>query len=195
MMVKICGVTSQEDAAMCETLGADMLGFVHYPGKLRSLPLARISEMCASLGPGASKVLVCSPPDERTAMEMFERSSADILQLCSLGPEETMSLRQRGVNVMRMVKPERAEAVKFASAVDYLVYEGGDPGSGAVYDYSKIPMGTCRREIIAGGLTPDNVHEAISMRPYGVDVSSGVESAPGRKDPAKVASFIARCRQ
>jgi phosphoribosylanthranilate isomerase len=195
MKVKICGITSGGDAEMCYSLGADMLGFVHFPGKLRSLPLEEISRICIGLGRDVTKVLVCSPPDARTAKRMLEMSHADVLQLCSLGPEETMSLRKDGVRVMRMVKPVKADAVKFATAVDCLVYEGGEPGSGTAYDYSKIPLGTCSRELIAGGLTPDNVHKAVSLRPYGVDVSSGVESSPGKKDSVKVASFIARCRQ
>ena len=194
MKVKICGIMSEADAAMCSSLGADMLGFVHFPGKLRSLPIEKISEICIGIGRGATKVLVCNPEDARIAKRMFEMSHADVLQLCSLGPQDTMTLRKDGINVMRMVKPVKAEAVKFASAVDCLVYESGEPGSGTAYDYSRIPLGTCRRELIAGGLTPDNVGEALSLKPYGVDVSSGVESSPGKKDSVKVASFIARCR-
>ena len=194
MKVKICGIMSEADAAMCSSLGADMLGFVHFPGKLRSLPIEKISEICIGIGRGTTKVLVCNPEDARIAKRMFEMSHADVLQLCSLGPQDTMTLRKDGINVMRMVKPVKAEAVKFASAVDCLVYESGEPGSGTAYDYSRIPLGTCRRELIAGGLTPDNVGEALSLKPYGVDVSSGVESSPGKKDSVKVASFIARCR-
>lgn len=194
MRVKVCGITSEADAEMCEALGANMLGFVHFPGKLRSLPIEKISDICTDLGRDVTKVLVCNPPDARTAKRLFEMSHADVIQLCSLGPEETMSLRKDGINVMRMVKPVKAEAVKFATAVDCLVYESGEPGSGSTYDYSRIPLGTCPRELIAGGLTPENVHKAVSLRPYGVDVSSGVESYPGKKDSVKVASFIARCR-
>lgn len=195
MKVKICGITTEEDAAMCEVLGADMLGFVHVRGRPRSLPLERIAAICSGLGPSVMRVLVCSPPDAYSAVKMLEKSETNVLQLCCLDPESTMSLREMGVNVMRMVRPVVSEAKMFASAVDCLVYEGGVPGTGTSYDYSQVPVGTCSRELIAGGLTPANVQDVIPLNPFGVDVSSGVETTPGRKDPYKVAEFIRRCRE
>jgi phosphoribosylanthranilate isomerase len=193
MKVKICGITSSEDAAMCEDLGADALGFVYYPGKSRSISLKSISEIGASLGPVTSKVLVCKPSSVGESLSMLSDSCADALQLYSLGPEETSELRDRGVKVLRVVSSSGEEAERFAAAVDALVFEDGPPGRGASYDYSRIPSKLRSRAFIAGGLTPENVHLAVALKPYGVDVSSGVETEPGRKDPAKVMCFIKRC--
>lgn len=194
MKVKICGITRLEDAAMCEDLGADALGFVHYPGRSRSISLRSISEIGASLGPVTSKVLVCRPSSVGESLLMLSDSGADALQLYSLSPDETSELRDRGVKVMRVVRSSGDEAERFASAVNALVFEEGPPGSGASYDYSRIPSKLRSRAFIAGGLTPQNVHQVVALKPYGVDVSSGVETVPGRKDPAKVISFIKRCR-
>ena len=194
MKVKICGITSSEDAAMCEDLGADALGFVHFPGRSRSLSIESISEICPSLGPTVSKVLVCKPQDIDSALSMLADSKADTLQLYSLEPKEIFELRERGVKVMRVVKPSGNEAKAFAPVVDALVFEDGSPGTGTVYDYSKIPVNLRSRAFIAGGLTPENVHIVKALKPYGVDVSSGVERQPGRKDRSEVRNFIWRCK-
>jgi len=195
MKVKICGVTTLEDAAMCEDLGADALGFVHFPGRTRSLPLDKISEMSSSLGPFTTKVLVCAPSTTSEALEMMHAGNVDALQLYSLEPSELLELRMLGARVFRVVSLDREEASRFSSAADALVFEGGPPGSGTSYDYSKAPIDCCRKAIIAGGLTPSNLHLAKNLRPYGLDVSSGVESAPGRKDREMVAEFIGKCRE
>lgn len=195
MKVKICGITSLEDAAMCEELGADAVGFVHVPGRSRSIPLERVSEICSSLGPMTSKVLVCSPRDPAEAREMLLKAGTDIIQLHSLNPDETLQLKEAGARVVRAVLPERLAALQFASCADALLFEAGRPGSGAEYDYSKVPVDCAPRAIIAGGLTPLNMHKAKAMRPYALDVSTGVESAPGRKDPGLVAEFIRRCKE
>jgi len=194
MKVKICGITTSDDAAMCEDSGADALGFVHVDGRSRSLPLESISEMCSSLGPITSKVLVCTPASVDSALAMLADSGADILQLYSLEPDELSELRDHGVKVLRVVRPSGGEAERFVSAADALVFEDGMPGTGVAYDYSRIPIRLCSRSFIAGGLTPENVHLAKALRPYGVDVSSGVEIRSGRKDPGKVEDFIRRCR-
>ena len=194
MKVKICGLMCPEDAAMCEDLGADALGFVHVPGRSRSLPLESISEMCSSLGSVTSRVLVCKPPTVDSSLAMLADSGADTLQLYSLEPDELLELRDHGVKVLRVVKPSDGEAERYASVVDALVFENGMPGTGAAYDYSSIPAGLRGRSFIAGGLTPENVHIARALKPYGVDVSSGVEVEFGRKDPEKVERFIRGCR-
>jgi phosphoribosylanthranilate isomerase len=195
MKVKVCGITCAEDAFLCEELGADALGFVHVPGRMRNLPLARIDEICSSVGPMSVKVLVCAPDGVAAARTMLERSGADVLQLHSLVPEEVSGLRSEGVRVIRSVPPERGEAGRFARCADALLFEGGRPGSGTVHDYSKVPLDVCERGIIAGGLTPSNLHEAKALGPYALDVSSGVEAVPGRKDPSLVEEFVRRCRE
>ena len=193
MRVKVCGITSLEDARLCEEAGADAVGFVHFPGRSRSLPLGRIREICGELGPYLVKVLVCAPRDKGEAGRMLRESGADALQCYSLGPEELHDLK-RETRVIRAVSPDREEALRYAGSVDALLFESGVPGTGSGYDRSLVPLDCCERGIIAGGLTSSNLQEVISLGPYGVDVSSGVESSPGRKDPGKVREFIGRCR-
>jgi len=195
MKVKICGLTTVEDAVMCEELGADATGFVHYPGRTRSIALDRIADISSSLGPFTTKVLVCAPASTSEALEMLHATNVDALQLYSLEPSELLELRKLGIRTFRAVPPVREVASRFSRAADALVFESGVPGSGASYDYSKTPLDCCRKAIIAGGLNPSNVHLAKDLRPYGLDVSSGVESEPGKKDPALVAEFIRRCRE
>ena len=195
MKVKICGLTTREDAIMCEDLGADAIGLVHFPGRTRSLALNQIADISSSLGPLTTKVLVCAPGTTSEALEMMHASNVDALQLYSLEPSELLELRKLGVRVFRVVPPDREVALRFSRAADALVFEGGTPGSGTSYDYSKAPIDCCRKAIIAGGLNTSNLHLAKDVRPYGLDVSSGVESTPGRKDPALVSEFIRRCKE
>ena len=194
MKVKICGITSFEDAEICNELGADILGFVHFPGRPRSLTLDSVAGICDSLAPGSIKALVCAPESVDDAAYLLSRSRADVLQTYTLDPDEIQTLGEIGVKVMRVVLPSREEAMRFRSCADALVYESGVPGSGSSYDYSTAPLGSCSREFIAGGLNRNNISCVKSLGPYGVDVSSGVESHPGRKDPEKVRMFIEGCR-
>lgn len=194
MRVKICGLTNLEDAVLCETTGADAVGFVNYTGRKRSLMLDEISDICSSLGPIITKVLVCAPKDLDSGMDMFVRSDVDALQLYSLDPSDLEELQEHGIKVIRAVPPDREEASRFADCSDALLFEGGTPGSGTSYDYSSIPLDCCCRPIIAGGLNPDNLESAKSLNPYALDVSSGVESSPGKKDPYLVEEFVRRCR-
>lgn len=195
MKVKICGITNLHDAVICEELGADATGFVNVRGRQRSIPLDLVRDICSTLGPMTAKVLVCAPSDAAQALRMLERSGADLLQLHSLVPEEIHVLKAHGVGIIRAVPPVRAEAARFAECADALLFEGGPPGTGTAYDYSSVPLEVCRRGIIAGGLRLDNLHLAKAAGPYALDVSSGVERAPGRKDPALVTEFIRRCRE
>ncbi len=194
MKVKICGITNAEDAFACENSGADALGFVHVPGRNRSVSLDGIADMCASLGPMTTSVLVCLPSDDKAAMDMVERSRADIVQVHSLDPRSLDSVRESGIGVIRAVRPDRDEATTYAEHADALLFENGVPGTGTGFDYSQTPVDCCRRAIIAGGLNIDNLEQAKVMEPYALDVSSGVESTPGRKDLDLVREFIRRCK-
>ena len=141
------------------------------------------------------KVLVAAPEDPHEAVTMLDRSGADVIQLHSLDPDDVRKVRDEGVAVIRAVKPDRLSASPFADCSDALLFESGVPGSGTTYDYSEVPVGCCRRAIIAGGLSVDNIERAKAMKPYALDVSSGVESVHGRKDHDLVARFIRGCRQ
>ncbi len=194
MKVKICGITNAEDAFACEDSGADALGFVHVPGRSRNTALDQIADTCASLGPMTTSVLVCMPSDDKAAMNMVESSRADIVQVHSLDPRSLDSVRGSGIRVIRAVRPDRDEAATYAEHADALLFENGEPGTGTGFDYSQTPVDCCRRAIIAGGLNIDNLEQAKVMEPYALDVSSGVESTPGRKDPGLVREFIRRCK-
>lgn len=192
--MKICGITNPADAQLCEEAGADALGFVHFPGRRRSVPLDEIASIGSTAGPMMTRVLVCSPRDAADALDMVERSSTDAIQVYSLDRDSLNDIRDHGVKVIRAVRPVRSEALRFADAADALLFEEGIPGTGTSHDYSRIPVGCCSRAIIAGGLNIDNLDEAKRLGPYALDVSSGVESASGRKDPDLVSEFIGRCK-
>ena len=195
MKVKICGITGMEDAAMCEEEGADALGFIHFSGRRRSLPLSEIKKIIDSIGPMTVKVLVCDPKSAKEASEFARLSGADVLQVYSLQPQELHEFRDSGGKVIRAVKPSKFEAERFAGCADALLFEMGEPGTGTSYDYSTVPTDCCRKAIIAGGLRIDNLDPAKAKRPYALDVSSGVEIVPGRKDRGLVAEFIRRCKE
>lgn len=194
MKVKICGIKLAEDAQMCESFGADALGFVHFPERSRSIPLESIAAITSTLGPRVMKVLVCAPKSSADAIQMIHKANADTVQLYSLPPKDLNEIREQGIRVIRRVSPERNEAMKFVEVADFLLFEEEVPGTGRSYDYSKIPIDCCPRAIIAGGLTLNNLHLAKAMKPYGLDVSSGVERALGRKDRTLVSEFIRRCK-
>jgi phosphoribosylanthranilate isomerase len=195
MKVKICGITNADDAGMCESLGADALGFVHYEGRRRSLPIYLIRDIVSTVGPMTTKVLVCAPRSAIEAISIGEKAGVDTLQLYSLVPNDIASIRSHGFKVIRALEHGSPEAQGFSDVVDAILFESGKPGSGQSYDYSQIPVGKFKRVIIAGGLTIDNLHLAKALRPYALDVSSGVERSFGKKDPELVAEFIRRCRE
>lgn len=194
MKVKVCGITTQEDAFLCEDKGADALGFVHCPGRSRSLPLDTIAGICSSVGPMTKKVLVCYPKDAKDAARMCKKAEADMLQLYSLGPQDIQEVTAGGIGVIRAVKPEVREAQLYSKVAHAILFEQGTPGAGEPYDYSKIPISSCPRAIIAGGLSIQNLDQAKILKPYALDVSSGVERTLGRKDPELVEEFIKRCK-
>jgi phosphoribosylanthranilate isomerase len=193
MKVKICGITNQEDAQMCERLGADALGLVHFPGRSRSMSLDSISAIMSTIGPFTKKVLVGDPRSADEASSMIDKTGADLLQAYNLSVNQIEELDEIDVKVLRVVHPIRSEAMEFARCAKGLVFEKGEPGTGAGYDYGAIPLDVCAVIIIAGGLDLTNLDRVIGLSPYGVDVSSGVESIPGRKDPSLVEEFIRRC--
>jgi phosphoribosylanthranilate isomerase len=197
MFVKICGITSEDDALLAVAMGADAVGFVFAPSP-RQVPAQQVYDITRRLPPEILTVGVFRDEHPRRVVEIVHRSGVKGAQLH--GSESPEVVAQIAKSVRFLVKaypagsPHIAESASLAT--DTILVDGPTPGSGHLFDWSligEIPEGM--RMILAGGLTPENVTDAVqTVTPWGVDVASGVESAPGKKDPLKVKRFIERAR-
>lgn len=198
--VKICGVTRPEHARVAAQAGADAVGLVFYPPSPRYLSTERAVEIRDALPPFVQTVALFVNPDAAQVAQVIGRVRPAMLQFH--GEETPPFCAQFG---MPYVKACRVSAEvdlleylrPFSSAAAWLLdsYVEEYGGVGERFDWSIVPRRLERPLILSGGLAPDNVAEAIRrVRPWGVDVSSGVESAKGIKDPAKIAAFIAEVR-
>ena len=199
--VKICGITSPEDAAAAVEAGADAVGLVFVPGTPRVVTLARAAAIVGCLPPLVATVgvFVDSPLEEVCRIAALLRLSAVQLH----GHEDEGFSRGVPVPVIRALRVRDAASLQplatypaHAFLLDAYV-EGQPGGTGRTMPWGLVRQAKGTRPIIlAGGLRPDTVAEAVRLvRPYGVDVSSGVEQPPGRKDHRKVREFIVNVRQ
>jgi len=207
--VKICGITHLEDALAAEEAGADFLGFVFHPPSPRYVSPERAGEIIAALRRsegGASRdrpirtVGVFVDEELDRVWEALRTCNLDYAQLHGEEPPEYVAaLGKRAIKALRVRSTADVESLRDYEAAAYLLdaYHPTMPGgTGKTWNW-ELAMGARQygRIILAGGLTPGNVAEAVRrVRPYGVDVSSGVESAPGRKDIAKVQRFLAAAK-
>ncbi len=199
--VKICGITNVKDALHAAACGADALGFVFFPESPRSISPESAREIVSTLPPFVSAVGLFVNEKPGRIMETVEYCSLDLLQLHGdESPEDCAVLSGR--RVIKALRVRNAESMRAAGdyKVSALLLDAWAPdrfgGTGRTFDWELAGLaGESLRIILAGGLNPENVSEAVSaVRPYGVDVSSGVEAAPGKKDPAKVEAFIANAK-
>jgi phosphoribosylanthranilate isomerase len=202
--VKICGITRPQDAQAAAQAGADAIGLVFYPPSPRYLSGERAVEIRDALPPFVQAVALFVNPDAAQVAQVIGRVRPAMLQFhgeespefCGqFGVPYVKACRVRkggnaGVRALEYLRPfSRAAAWLF----DSYVPEYG--GVGEAFDLSMLPQVKDRPVILSGGLSADNVAEAVRrVRPWGVDVSSGVESAKGIKDAAKIAAFIAEVR-
>ncbi|HET7103399.1 MAG TPA: phosphoribosylanthranilate isomerase [Terracidiphilus sp.] len=211
LWIKICANTSLEDALHAAEAGADAIGFVFAPSP-RRVTVARVAEIVPRLPAGVEKIGVFVEASLDDICEAVCVSGITGVQLHAQGgPDLTAGLRERfgpGLRILRVVHfgLEAAAQASQAAAdanVDAILVDSRTAaavgGTGMAFDWQvagSTLFGVARKPMVAaGGLTPDNVTEALAtLRPWGVDVASGVESAPGRKDPAKVRAFIAHAR-
>jgi phosphoribosylanthranilate isomerase len=195
--VKICGITRQEDAWAAIDAGADALGFVFYAPSPRAVTAAQAQAIIKSLPPYISKVglLVNAPVAE--VQQLVATTALDCLQFH--GDEQADYCEKFNLPYYKAirVKPElnliQCE-LDFASASALLLdtfSEKAVGGTGQTFDWSLIPAGLQKPVILAGGLNPDNVTQALQqVQPYAVDVSGGVEAEKGIKSPQKIAAFM-----
>jgi phosphoribosylanthranilate isomerase len=193
MQVKICGITRPEDALHAESAGADALGLNFVPGTKRCISLERAREIVHVLGPFVARVGVFQNASLETVLETVQAVGLNVAQLHGQESDAFALDVQHLVPVVRAVKLEPSAPFVLPEVGSAFLIDGPDPGSGQLADWSRLEASNLagRRWLLAGGLTPENVAGAISrLRPWGVDLASGVESAPGIKDPAKVTAFI-----
>jgi phosphoribosylanthranilate isomerase len=208
LWVKICANTSLEDARLAADAGADALGFVFAPSPRRVTP-AQAAAMVSELPAAIEKIGVFVDSSFTEIASTVEASGLTGVQVHCNGDETLPAqLRARfgsGLRILRVVHfgPD-AKIPDDASADGFLIDSRTATavgGTGVAYDWSLAATTLFqnakarKRLVAAGGLTPENVAEAIArLRPWGVDVVSGVEAAPGRKDAAKVRAFVANAR-
>lgn len=202
--VKICGITNAEDALWAADSGADALGFVFAESR-RRVSSEQAAAIRRQLPPFIFAVGIFVNPEPVRTREIFETVGLDFIQL--YGGDEKRFLRGAGLSPSRLIRaiPVSSEAdltaIGESSAGIILLdtkVDGTPGGSGKTFDWSIAAKATAlgRPIVLSGGLNPDNVQAAIRLAsPQAVDVSSGVESAPGKKNPEKVREFIRRAKE
>ena len=193
MFVKICGITNEEDALLSVAMGATALGFVFAPSKRQITP-GRAADIVKRLPSGVITVGVFRDHDAKSVARIVREVG---LRGAQLHGRETASevdtiTAEVGWVMKAVVAGSRDAETCDRYRTDLILVDSAQPGSGESYDWSifaSMPKGV--RYVVSGGLTPENVQDAISLAaPYGVDVSSGVEREPGRKDATKVRRFV-----
>ena len=199
--VKICGITNIEDAFHAADCGADALGFVFYPASPRCIEPDDARRIIAELPPMITTVGLFVDETSDRIRQTVEFCGLDTVQLHGEEtPAQCFYPPCRVIKALRL-KEGMDDSLFSAYRVSALLldaYVPGRPGgTGHCCDWEKARLIAARhRVILAGGLNPENVAAAVDrVRPYGVDVSSGVEKSPGHKDPEKVASFIRMARE
>ena len=200
--VKICGITSVDDAKAAVDAGADAIGLMFYEPSPRNLSLKVATGIASSLPPFITRVGVFVNAAKDVVHEAAQACGLDALQLHGDEPPEyCRQFTTRVIKAFRIRDAASLVALKQYSSFTWLLDSftpGQQGGTGATFNWdlavqaksAGVPI------ILAGGLTPENVTEAIAqVQPYAVDVSSGVESAPGRKDARKMRAFVAAAKK
>ena len=199
--VKICGITAIEDGLHAAQAGADAIGLVFYAKSPRYVEAATAAAIVRALPPFVTVVGLFVDALEDYVHVVLERVPLDVLQFH--GKESPAYCARYGRPYLKAVRVKEDTdllqcAADHAAAQALLLdaYVPGVPGgTGERFDWTRIPAALAKPIVLSGGLTPENVQEAIrQVHPWAVDVSSGVEAGPGRKDPAKVSLFIERAK-
>ncbi len=195
--VKICGITRRRDALDAVRLGADAIGLVFYPASPRYVSPARAAEIPRQLPPFVGVVGLFVDAEPEAIAEAVAAARLTLIQFH--GGESDAYCAAHGLPWIKAVRMKadvdlREQAASHAGASALLLdaYREGVPGgTGDTFDWDRVPVDMADRIILAGGLTPANVAEAIRrVRPYAVDVSGGVEVEPGLKDADKITAFM-----
>ncbi|HUP69716.1 MAG TPA: phosphoribosylanthranilate isomerase [Acidimicrobiales bacterium] len=197
MFIKICGTTNEEDALLAVAMGADAIGFIFAPSP-RQVAVPAVRDIVRRLPPEVVTVGVFRNQSPEQVVKVVNGIGLKAAQLH--GRESTDGVRFVVERVPMVIKAFVAGDPAIPTAKEYgaqiVMIDAPSPGSGQVFDWrlaDGVPPGA--RLLMAGGLNPDNVADAIAqVKPWGVDVVTGVESEPGHKDPVKLRAFVAAAR-
>jgi len=198
-LIKICGITNLDDARLAVELGADMVGFIFYAKSARAISREVAAQICGAVT--VEKVGVFVNETEANIRQTFQECGLTMLQFH--GDESPAFCRRFSAKKIKAIRVRDAESLRTAAEYDvdallldtYTDCQRG--GTGKTFDWSLAAQAKSlgRPIILSGGLTPDNVRDAIrTVQPYAVDVASGVEREPGRKNPEKLRRFVEACR-
>lgn len=195
--IKICGLMRPEDIETVNEVCPDYAGFILAQGRRRTVSPTRMRELTMRLRPEVQRTAVFLDQDPKWIAVLAREDLMDVIQLHGRESDEQIRFlqRQTGRKIIKAYRIETAADIRTAqkSAADLVLLDNGDGGTGKSFDWSLL-LEMKRPYILAGGLSPDNVRDAIlRTRPYGVDVSSGVESF-GYKDARKIRQFTEAVR-
>lgn len=199
LFVKICGITNEEDALLAVAMGADALGFIFAAGSKRQVAPTVVADIVKRLPPEVITFGVFRDDLPDRVVDLVLRCGLSGAQLHGReSAEATADVAGRvGVTIKVFAAGDPVIGRAKTYPVELIMLDSPTGGSGEVFDWSLadgLPEG--RKLVLSGGLGPVNVADAIRrVRPWGVDVATGTESSPGRKDPRKVASFIRNARR
>ena len=191
MWIKICGLTTREAVGAALDAGVSAIGFVFAPSK-RQVNAIQAVQLAKDVPQSVLRIAVMQHPSQALVDEVWSVFKPDVLQT---DYEDLPDLRvPTGLNVLPVVRAGKALPTPLPAR---LLFEGPVSGAGETADWMRAAQLAKQAQLIlAGGLTPSNVAEALArVRPFGVDVSSGVESAPGVKDVKKIAEFVRNARE
>lgn len=203
--VKICGITNLEDAELAIKFGADMLGFNFYSRSKRYVSPEEVASFVRELDPSFAKIGVFVNASIEDILFARTLGDLDAVQLhgneaAEFIAEVRTNMNTRIIKAVRVASQNEIDQAATLGADDLLLdsYSATEyGGTGETFDWKLVRENTIadKRIFLAGGLTPENVADAIRIvRPYAVDVASGVESSPGKKDPKKLAAFIGNAK-
>jgi phosphoribosylanthranilate isomerase len=199
--IKICGITSVEDGVAVVEAGAEALGLVFYAASPRAVSVQKARAIALAAGPFTVVTGLFVDADPSFVSNVMKEVPLQLLQFHGNETAEYCSLFERPYMKAIRMRPELdvqkvISAYPGASGILLDAYRKGVPGgTGESFDWSRVPRESSTPLVLAGGLTPTNVADAIiSTGVYGVDVSGGVELSPGKKDHGKITSFINNAR-
>ena len=202
--IKLCGMTRAGDVAAAAALGVDAVGLVFAAGSPRQLTPQQGARLRAAAPPFLSVVALFRDTPEATIAAALEAARPQLLQFH--GDEDEAACARWGLPYLRAVPMGSLDAdaavawmARYPSAAGFVFdshASGAAGGSGHAFDWSRLPAESGRPWLLAGGLKPDTVADAVRrLRPFGVDVASGIEAAPGIKDPQRMHRFVTEVRR